>query len=138
MNIYFAGAIRGGRNDAHLYARLIAYLQSYGIVLTAHVGDDGLLQAEKSLTEEEIFQRDMRWLADADLVIAEVTTPSLGVGYEIGLAQTLGKPILCLYRPAENRRLSAMIDGNQALQVACYTDPAEAERLLDAWLGQFA
>ena len=138
LNIYFAGAIRGGREDGQLYAQLISYLKTFGTVLTEHVGDDGLLLEEKSLTEAEIFRRDMQWLGAADLVIAEVSTPSLGVGYEIGLAQTLGKPILCLYRPGENRRLSAMIAGNPALRVDCYTYLAEAERLLAGWLRQFA
>ncbi len=137
LNIYFAGAIRGGREDGQLYAQLISYLKTFGTVLTEHVGDDGLLLEEKSLTEAEIFRRDMQWLAAADLVIAEVSTPSLGVGYEIGLAQTLGKPILCLYRPGEKRRLSAMIAGNPALRVDCYSHLAEAERLLADWLRQF-
>jgi nucleoside 2-deoxyribosyltransferase len=138
LNIYFAGAIRGGREDARLYARLISYLQTFGTVLTAHVGDEGLLQQEKSLTEQEIFQRDMQWLKKADLVIAEVSTPSLGVGYEIGLAQAFGKEIFCLYRPREGRRLSAMIAGNPALRVQSYSHPAEAEKLLAGWIGEFS
>jgi len=137
LNIYFAGAIRGGREDSRLYARLISYLQTFGTVLTAHVGDEELLRREKTLTEREIFARDMQWLQEADLVIAEVSTPSLGVGYEIGLAQTLGKAIFCLYRPREERRLSAMIAGNPALRVHSYNHPTEAERLLAGWLAEF-
>lgn len=138
LNIYFAGAIRGGREDARLYAHLISYLQTFGTVLTVHVGDDGLLQAEKFLIEQEIYERDMQWLAAADLVIAEVSTPSLGVGYEIGLAQSLGKEIFCLYRTGQSRRLSAMIAGNPALRVGSYTRVAEAEKLLAGWLAEFA
>ncbi|MFH1215165.1 MAG: nucleoside 2-deoxyribosyltransferase [Pseudomonadota bacterium] len=137
LNIYFAGAIRGGRHDAELYARLISYLKTFGKVLTEHVGDEELLRDEKLMTEEDIFRRDMQWLHTADLFVAEVTTPSLGVGYEIGLAQVLGKDIFCLYRPGENMRLSAMIAGNPALQVHSYTSRAEAEKLLAGWIGQF-
>lgn len=136
LNIYFAGAIRGGREDARLYARLISYLKTFGTVLTEHVGDDGLLREEKSLIEQEIYERDMQWLAAADLVIAEVSTPSLGVGYEIGLAQALGKKIFCLYRTGQGKRLSAMIAGNPALRVESYTSPAEAEKLLAGWIAQ--
>ena len=33
------------------------------------------------------------------VIVAEVTQPSLGVGYEIGRAYAMKKPILCLYRP---------------------------------------
>ncbi|MBI5557188.1 MAG: nucleoside 2-deoxyribosyltransferase [Deltaproteobacteria bacterium] len=137
LNIYFAGSIRGGREDGQLYAQLISCLQTFGTVLTEHVGDEGLLRQEKSLTEQEIFARDMQWLKSADLVIAEVSTPSLGVGYEIGLAQVLGKEIFCLYRPREDKRLSAMIMGNPTLRVQSYTHPAEAEKLLAGWIGGF-
>lgn len=136
LNIYFAGAIRGGREDARLYAQLISYLKTFGTVLTEHVGDDGLLREEKFLIEQEIYERDMQWLAAADLVIAEVSTPSLGVGYEIGLAQALGKKIFCLYRTGQGKRLSAMIAGNPALRVESYTRPAEAEKLLAGWIAQ--
>jgi len=138
LNIYFAGAIRGGREDAELYAHLISYLKTFGTVLTEHVGDDGLLQEEKFLSEQEIFQRDMQWLEAADLVFAEVSTPSLGVGYEIGLAQAMGKEIFCLYRSRENKRLSAMIAGNPALRVHSYTHRAEAEKLLAGWIAEFS
>ena len=40
----------------------------------------------------------------ADLV-AEVTQPSLGVGYELGRAVAMGKKILCLYRPQPDRSM---------------------------------
>lgn len=37
------------------------------------------------------------------VVVAEVTQPSLGVGYELGWAVALGKQILCLFRPQSGR-----------------------------------
>lgn len=42
MKIYFAGSIRAGREDAHLYARIVAILKKYGTVLTEHVGNPNL------------------------------------------------------------------------------------------------
>ena len=75
LKIYFAGAIRGGRENAHWYGQFVTFLKQYGVVLTEHVGNDVLLSAEKSLLEREIFQRDMVWMGQADVVIAEVTTP---------------------------------------------------------------
>lgn len=68
----------------------------------------------------------MGWLAEADLVVAEVSTPSLGVGYELGRAEALGKPALCLYREQEGRQLSAMVSGNPQVLVARYQTVAEA------------
>ena len=113
MKIYFAGSIRGGRGDALLYQQIVALLREYGEVLTEHVGDAGLTAAgEDGPSDRAIYERDMAWLADADVVIAEVTIPSHGVGYEVARAQDLGKPVLCLYRCDTGRRLSALLAGN--------------------------
>ena len=42
-------------------------------------------------------------------IVAEVTQPSLGVGYEIGRAVAMGKRILCLYRPQQDKRKKSFI-----------------------------
>jgi nucleoside 2-deoxyribosyltransferase len=114
MKIYFAGSIRGGRDDAALYGRIIALLRAHGEVLTEHVGDVSLGSGGQShLPSAKIYEQDTAWIREADVLVAEVTTPSLGVGYEIGLAESLGKKILCLYRTNADKKLSAMIAGNQ-------------------------
>ncbi|MBU0681529.1 MAG: nucleoside 2-deoxyribosyltransferase [Proteobacteria bacterium] len=136
--IYFAGAIRGGRDDAKIYASLIDFLQGFGQVLTSHVGDETLLAEEKFLSEGEIFQRDMKWLAQADLVIAEVTTPSLGVGYELALAEKRGIPCFCLFRRTSGVSLSAMIAGNPSFTILPYLDQVEAEQQLVRIMAGFA
>jgi len=120
MKIYFAGSIRGGRGDAALYHRIIQTLGAYGQVLTEHVGDAALsAKGEDGPTDRAIYSRDMDWLAQADAIVAEVTIPSHGVGYEIGQAEAMGKPVLCLHRPGEGH-LSAMLSGNASLQCAPY------------------
>ncbi len=132
MRIYFAGSIRGGRQDADVYLQLVAELDKYGEVLTEHVATIG----EEELSDSEIFVRDLEWLTNCDAVVAEVTTPSLGVGYEIGVAQSLGIPVLCLYRPAPQRRLSAMLGGNPGIRVSEYYSVGEAAQLLGEWFPQ--
>ena len=85
--IYFAGSIRGGRVDANLYQRLIAYLQRTDTVLTEHVGSKELQLMEQGRDRDAwIYDRDMAWLRQSDLVVAECTCPSLGVGYELASA----------------------------------------------------
>ena len=127
MKIYFAGSIRGGSEDRAIYHALIERLQEFGEVLTEHVGNPYLTdQGEKDMSETEIFERDVAWIQEADIVVAEVTQPSLGVGYELGLAESVGKPIICLFRETEGRRLSAMIAGNSKLVVHIYKDAEEA------------
>jgi hypothetical protein len=76
----------------------------------------------------------MGWLAESKLMVAEVTVPSLGVGYEIGRAESLGIPVLCLYREREGRRLSAMISGNPRVMVANYATVAEALAHIDSFI----
>lgn len=129
MKIYFAASIRGGRKDQNKYNELIGFLSSKVEVLTEHVGDLSLGQTgEQDFTDKEIYQRDLEWLESADAVIAEVTNPSLGVGYELGIAEKLGKPVLCLFDDADhNCNLSAMISGNHKITTFRYTSLDQAK-----------
>jgi nucleoside 2-deoxyribosyltransferase len=120
MKIYFAGAIRGGRENAGIYAQLIDFLGQFGDVLTCHIGDKDVKINERQFTEQEIHDRDLKWLSESDIIIAEVSTPSLGVGYELGRAVEAGKPILCLYNIHADFELSALISGCKELNVVYY------------------
>jgi 2'-deoxynucleoside 5'-phosphate N-hydrolase len=129
MKIYFAGSIRGGRDDFALYFEIIEQLKAFGEVLTEHVGDARLEAIGESGSDKEIHDRDLGWLKEADCLVAEVTTPSLGVGYEI--AKTIGwnKPVLCLFRSGQGRVLSAMIAGS-GVTVREYRSTAEVKQIL--------
>ena len=121
MNIYFAASIRGGRDDQKIYADIIELLKEFGTVLTEHFGNAGITTAAGTGKDvSAIYTQDMAWVTQADVVVAEVTQPSLGVGYEIGRAEDMGKPILCLYRETPDRSLSAMIVGNENVTVKIY------------------
>ncbi len=138
MKIYFAGAIRGGRQDASTYHAMIAHLQTHAEVLTEHVGNKALSDGgEHDLSDKEIHARDLAWLEECDAVVAEVTTPSLGVGYELGVAEKLGKLILCLF-DSDNPdfRLSAMLSGNPKLTVARYLELDGAIEAIDLFVQQ--
>ena len=130
--IYFSGSISGGRQDSAIYHRIITHLQQYGRVLTDHIGDPDLDDAgEPDMGDEAVYRRDINWIAEADIFVAEVTNPSLGVGYELARAQQRGKPVLCLYRHGATRRLSAMIAGNPDLMVRRYEQINEVFPLID-------
>ena len=135
MKIYFAGSIRGGRNDAELYQRMIAYIQRQHTVLTEHVGD-----LSKSMTEglanrdQAIYEQDTAWLRESDLVIAECTTPSLGVGYELAYAEKYQKPVHIFYDKSRTK-ISAMLSGNAYFQLHPYRNEEELYRILDEVLG---
>ncbi|MBN1569521.1 MAG: nucleoside 2-deoxyribosyltransferase [Acidobacteria bacterium] len=137
MKIYFAGAIRGGRTDASIYQSLITYLSSFGEVLTKHVGDTSLSEnGDDGPEDRHIYDRDMTWLSACDLLVAEVSVPSLGVGYELGCAVKMKKPVLCLYRCDSEHPLSAMIAGSPGIQTALYASIEDAKRILADFLKQ--
>lgn len=145
MKIYFAGSIRAGRGDAATYEAMITWLRSYGEVLTEHVGDPALLEKEddplngaSGANDRYIHDRDMAWLTSCDLVVAEVTTPSLGVGYELGWATVLKKPVLCLHRILFGRPLSAMIGGSPGIQATAYSSLDEAKRIMEEFIKKTA
>ena len=134
MKIYFAGSIRGGRDDKELYLEIINLLGKYGKVLTEHIGDKTLsTMGEDGPTDKYIYDRDMSWLNEADVVVAEVTTPSIGVGYEIGKMEGK-KPTLCLYREQDGKRISAIIGGNKNLQLKKYKTVQSVEAILEHFL----
>jgi len=131
MKIYFAGSISGGRGDSELYAQIIEELRSYGQVLTEHLGDPTLTNMGEQRTDPGfILRRDVAWLTAADVVVAEVSTPSLGVGYELARAETMGKRVLCLYREQSGRHLSSMISGNGSFNIRTYGTLEDARAIL--------
>ena len=134
MKIYFAGSIRGGRQDAALYYEIVRLLRNYGEVLTEHVGDTELGVLGQDIGDRNIHDRDLEWLRNSDYLVAEVTNPSLGVGYEIGKASEWCKPVLCLYRPEKGRSLSAMIAGCMAVTVREYQSATELPDIFEEFL----
>ncbi|MDR7418787.1 MAG: nucleoside 2-deoxyribosyltransferase [Armatimonadota bacterium] len=130
--VYFCGAIRGGRQLQARYARFIAAMQAAGwTVLTAHVGAPDVLarEARAAASPQEIYRRDMAWLADADVVVAEVTVPSLGVGIELAVALERGLPVIGLVQ--RDASLSALVEGDDRIRLIRYDDEAGAVAALD-------
>lgn len=137
MKIYFAAAIRGSQVDRQIYVELIDELKKYGTVLTEHIVASFTTVMGSAGTVDEIYQQDIRWLTNSDVVIAEITQPSLGVGYEIAYAENLKKPIMCLYRPTTDKSLSAMVAGSPKTQVENYQTIEEARKLLASYFKSY-
>jgi len=94
---------------------------------------DAMLIGDDGPTDRFIHNRDLDWLLSADVVVAEVTTVSMGVGYEIGRAVAAGKKVLCLFRPDSGRNLSAMITGCPELEVIKYGNFGEAKNAISVF-----
>lgn len=128
--VYFAGSVRGGRTDAELYQRIISYIQKTDTVLTEHVGNPALIKLEEDKTDTDIYDEDMAWLLESDLLIAECTNPSLGVGYELGYAEAHAKPCYIFYDKSRTH-LSAMLTGNPYFKIHAYESEDEIYPLID-------
>lgn len=127
MNIYFACSITGGREFERISQDLMAALLSDGHQIpTAHLAESNVLAMESVIAPREVYERDVAWVQSADALIAEVSAPSHGVGYEIAFALQVDKPVLCLYQAG--RKISKMITGNPnpRLSVKEYKDAKEA------------
>lgn len=135
MNIYFSCSLTGGRKDEEIYALLVNHLEDgRHEVPTAHLAHPEVMSVERTVDPNEVYQRDIDWLQSCDVVVAEVSTPSHGVGYEIAYALCLHKPVLCLY--AQDAAVSKMITGNNStgLVVSSYQDHQQALEILDGFL----
>lgn len=129
--VYFAGSIRGGRADAELYGRVIRHIQKENIVLTEHIGDLSLSKLEGvENSDVAIYEQDTAWLREADLVIAECTTPSLGVGYELAYAESHYIPVHIFYDKSRTR-LSAMLAGDKYFHIHPYVGEEELLQMVD-------
>lgn len=138
MKIYFAGSIKGGREKREEYEKLIGFLNEFGCVLTEHLGkEDWTIQNEEKYSdneEEHVYIRDVKWIDECDVVVAEVSIPSLGVGYEIGYAESKNKKVICLYDINAEKNLSFMLSGNKRNIIIKYTDLENAKNELKKYL----
>jgi len=127
MNIYFSCSITGGRAEETTYQAIVKELEAGGHdVPTAHLSSSQVMEMEDVVDAVEIFGRDMAWIRGCDAVVAEVSSPSHGVGYEIAYALSLGKPVFCCYK--NGKRVSKIITGNTTpgLTVVGYATEDEA------------
>jgi len=135
MNIYFSCSITGGRHDQQNYQAIVNHLMQLGHqVPTAILADANVMALENVVDPREVYLRDVNWVKNCDVLIAEVSTPSHGVGYEIALALSLGKPVFCCYQAG--RKVSKMILGNNhpTLQIGEYQNLEQALRAVDCFL----
>jgi nucleoside 2-deoxyribosyltransferase len=122
MKIYFSGSIYGGRQKLETYKKLIEELQKYGEVLNPEVADDSILEDEQKVSDYETFENLKKEMNQADVIFGEFTIPSLGVGYEIGYADSHNKKIIGIYDKTVTSKITTMFRGNKNLKIIPYTN----------------
>ncbi len=121
-----------------VYRHIYDFLESVGCdVASWHVVDLDSDEEEADMGEQEIYLRDIELLEESDCMVAEVTVPSIGVGYEVCRALGLGIPVLCVHSAGAN--VSAMVLGNPNMQgrVREYCDLDDLEQILYEFAGAF-
>lgn len=142
MKVYFGCSITGGRDHAHLYQDIADAIKGTGANLLSELFASTSVDAKKGIgvkkdmSKRDIWEWDLNWVREADIVIAEVTQPSLGVGYEIAKAEEWGKPVLALFYEPSGNRLSSMIEGSDFVETVYYSNKDEAEQAVKDFISE--
>ncbi|MBO3763387.1 MAG: hypothetical protein JTT16_01935 [Candidatus Brockarchaeota archaeon] len=130
MKVYLSVPIIGGRNLelAKIISNIIMECGHELLSQWVISEDPGF-----SLSPSYVFERDTNGVKKSDIVVAEVSTPSHGVGMEIMLAITLGKRIIALAR--KDSRISRMLLGAPNIEWIFYDEIKEIAQKLKEKLG---
>lgn len=132
MNIYFSASIKGGRQLVNVYHEIIEYLKEFGNVLTEHIGDP-MYASNGFRPQQQVYLEDRALMDKSDVVVAEVSTPSLGVGYELAYCEARKIPVLCLYQGTV-QKVSSMISGNKYFVCVGYDNIEQAKQIAKEFL----
>lgn len=134
MKIYFGFTMAGDRSSLETARAMVRLLEELGHqVLTRHLVEDSARQSDRALGPPQVYERDMRWLDESDIFIAEVSGSSFGLGYEAGhILGATGKRAILFYRHDVESRISLLITGNShpRCTVVPYSTSAEIEAVL--------
>src|SRR5262245_1405141 len=102
LRVYLACTVRGDRGGVAAGRAIGERLTSLGhTVLTTHLLADDVDNAEGVLTERQVFRRDLEWLTACDVLVAEASGSSYGVGFEVGYvlgrAPVSGQRVVLVY-----------------------------------------
>jgi nucleoside 2-deoxyribosyltransferase len=117
MQIYLACTVRGDRGAVAGLRALVAALESAGhTIFTKHLLDDNVEGAESALSERAVYERDIEWLEACDVLIADASGSSFGVGFEVGYvlgrSDRTDQRVVLLYRADRRDQISRLIVGN--------------------------
>lgn len=114
LKIYFTASMPADEKIREHYIHIISTLKKNSVSLTSgkQIIDKKLSDRDARLSSEHIFKRQRERIDSADVVVAEVTAPSTGVGGEIVYALIKQKPVLALVFAHNEDRISPMVAGN--------------------------
>jgi hypothetical protein len=113
MKIYFGFTVAGDRSSMVAARKIVELVDQMGHeVLTRHLVEDNAWEADRLITAKEVYLRDMKWLEQCDLFMAEVSGSSFGLGFETGyLLGATTKKVVLFYRRDVETKISLLITG---------------------------
>jgi hypothetical protein len=128
--IYYAHSISGNHIDNEWTPDdIIPVIQSYGHQV---LSEDFYNESIQPLQKYDIFQRDIAMLKTSDLVIANITNPSLWVWYELGYAECHDIRVICFYQAHLTTNISGMILGNQYFHILPIHTMQELKNMIES------
>ena len=131
MKIYFGFTVAGDRSALMVARNIVGILEEMRHeVLTRHLVQDNAWQADRNITSKEVYLRDLKWLEQCDMFIAEVSGSSFGLGFETGyLLGATTKKVVLFYRRDVESKISLLITGNSHpnCRLVPYSEPNEVE-----------
>ena len=113
MKIYFAYTIRGDKSRIHVAKEIVEMLKQKGHTVMTEIFLRDNAEDEGNLTDKEIFERDIGWLDECDILVSEVSGSSFGIGYETAyILNGRGKKAFVLYHNETKHKISKMALGN--------------------------
>ncbi len=142
MRVYLACTVRGDRAGVEVARAVAARLRAHGHeVLTEHLLRDDVENAEATLTEHEVYERDRRWLDDCDVLVAEASGSTYGVGFEVGYvtgrAGRTGQRVIVLFDEARRGMIPRLVSGYRCAHGLAlgYRSRDELEAFVDSEFG---
>jgi nucleoside 2-deoxyribosyltransferase len=134
MKIYFGFTVAGDRSAINTARKVVQLLEDLGHqVLTRHLVEDNAWEADRRISAQDVYRRDMAWLEHCELFIAEVSGSSFGLGFETGyLLGATNKRVILLYRRELEQKVSLLISGNSHVNCTLmpYATMEEAEKFI--------
>ncbi len=142
MRVYLACTVRGERGGVLAGRAISQRLQAHGHeVLTTHLLADDVDRAESALTEAQVYRRDVEWLSQCDVLVAEASGSSYGVGFEVGYligrARETRQRVVLVYDAARRHAVSRLVIGNcdEACTTFAYDSLEDLVAFIDRQLG---
>ena len=129
MKIYFCGSMTGDRSKQKNYEEIINYLKNYGTILNDFVADKTVTDYEP----EYVFNRDSNNMKNADVVVADISIPSTGVGFELGYFYHLEKPVLTVY-DSSYKLPTSLVRGADTFTVKSYSSIEEEKEIINKFI----